>query len=333
MFSSLSNLVWGAPEEQAAQNNTGEVSFDDSKVIEDDWVLVEEITNESRQEQDGSSCAQEDERVPSLQALFEENKPEFSGSTKESDPGPGSSSENENSDSLNDNAKKSLEDLLAAKQSDTTDKSSLEILFAAVQPNDSENKDDSDCSMKTDETDFGEKSSLQFLFDESLNKEGTSAGNNSSSVFTLKPLPDPPVILAPNTGSRPEFTPQPLPDLPGILAPNTDQSRHLYNKSCSADYYREQPETVEPTVLRRRHVTRASKRSGEGAAAMEGHVVLQKRNKQPSEGTSGVGRGEETRRRTRRANSVACGQLDNTHGKRRKRTAEKFSGKGGRRNC
>ena len=305
MFSSLSNLVWGSPEEQPERTNN-EVSFDDSKIIEDDWVLVEEITNDDNYREQDDSSSQEDERASSLQTLFEESKPEFSGSIKESSPGGEISSEKETSD-LND--KPSLGNLFAEKQSDTVDKSSLEVLFAQV-PTDGENKDDSDCSMKTDETDFGEKSSLQFLFDESLHKETGNAGNNSTSVFTLKPLPEPPVILAPNAG----------------------QSRLSY-KSYSADYYRELPEIVEPTVLRKRHVTRASKRSGEAAAAMVGQVVLQKKTKQPSEGTSGEGRGQETRGRTRRANSVACGQIDNTHGKRRKRTSDKYNGKGGRRNC
>jgi len=308
MFSSLSNLVWGSSEEHPEELNSHEVSFDDSKVIEDGWVLVEEIRNDRHREQDGSN-SQEDEQSSSLQILFEENKPEFSGSTKkETSTVLDNLPDNENSDS---SGQQSIENLFAEKQSDTSDKSSLEILFAEVQPNDGEKKDDSDCSMKTEETDLGEQTSLQFLFDESLYKESTSAENNSTSVFTLKPLPDPPVVLAQNTG----------------------ESRVLYNKSYSADYYREQPEIVEPTVLRRRHVTRASKRSGEGTADTVGQVSLQKRTKQPSEGTSGLGRGEESRRRTRRANSVACGQIDITHGRRRKRTAERFSGKGGRRNC
>lgn len=298
MFSSFSNLVWGAPEEQPGQTNNGQVSFDDSKVIEDDWVLIEEITNHNQRQQDGSN-SQGDERASSLQTLLEENKPSSSGEI---------SPENEN---LVSNDKNSVGNLRAEKQSDSDDKSSLEILFAEVQPNDTENKDDSDCSMKTDETDVGEKSSLQFLFDESLSKETKSAGNDSTSVFTLKPLVDPPAILPPNDAGQP---------------------RMLY-KSYSADCYREQPEITEPTVLRRRHLTRASKRSGESATAFEGNVVIQKRTKQPSEGTSGVGRGQETRGRTRRANSVACGQVDNNHSKRRKRTSERFSGKGGRRNC
>ena len=175
--------------------------------------------------------------------------------------------------------------------------------------------------MKTDESDFDAKTSLQFLFDESLHNESTNAANNSASLLTLKPLPYPPIVSAPNTG----------------------QSRHLCNRSYSADCYRGNPEVlIEPTVLRRRHVARLSKRSGD-STALVGNVVLQKKSKQPSlegssgvgrgEGSSGVGRGEETRSRTRRANSVACGQIDNTHGRRRKRTAEKFSGKGGRRNC
>ena len=304
MFSSLSSLVWGAAEELPQEINKGAVSFDDSKIIEDDWVLVEEITN-SNCRQDRRK-QQKGERASSLEALIEENKPEFSGCGNDKASGRVSSSENENSDT----SEQSLGNLFAEKQSDASDKSSLEILFAQVQPNDCQNKDDSDCSMKTDETDFGEKSSLQFLFDESVHKESSSTGNNATSVFTLKPLPDPPIVLAPNAG----------------------QSRGLY-KSYSADCYRQQPETFEPTVLRRRHVSRASKRSGEGATAMVGQVVLQKRTKQPSEGASGVRRGEETRRRTRRANSVACGQIDSARGKRRKRTAEKFSGKGGRRNC
>ena len=306
MFSSLSNLVWGSPEEQPERFDNEEVSFDDSKIIEDDWVLVEEISNDNYREQDDSS-SQEDERASSLQTLFEENKAEFSGSEEESLPGGEISSEKETSDL---NEKPSVGNLFTEKLSDTVDKSSLEILFAEVQPKDGENKDDSDCSMKTDETDFGEKSSLQFLFDESLHKEKYNAESKPTSVFTLKPLPEPPVILAPNAG----------------------QSRFLH-KSYSADCYRELPEIVEPTLLRKRHVTRASKRSGEAAAAMVGQVVLQKKTKQPSEGTSGVGRRQETRGRTRRANSVACGQVDNSHGKRRKRTADKYSGKGGRRNC
>ena len=305
MFSSLSNLVWGAGEELPDETNNEQVSFDDSKIIEDDWVLVEEISNDRRQEE-GSSL--QDERASSLQALFEENKPEpdVSGSRNEKDSSQDRSSQNENSDSN----VASLGNLCADKPSDDSEKSSLEILFAQGQPNEGEKKDDSDCSMKTDESEFGQKSSLQFLFEESLHEQGSSAGHNSTSVFTLKPLPDPPIVLAPNAG----------------------QSSGLY-KSYSADCYRLQPETFEPTVLRRRHVSRASKRSGEGASAMVGHVVLQKKTKQPSEGTSGVGRGEETRRRTRRANSVASGQNESTHGKRRKKTADKSSGKGGRRNC
>ena len=167
--------------------------------------------------------------------------------------------------------------------------------------------------MKTDESDFGEKTSLQFPLDESLHKERVDAENNSASQFTLKPLPDTPTFLAPNTG----------------------QSRNINTRSYSADYYRADPGvTIEPTVLRQRHVTRSSKRSGDSATALVGQVVLQKRTKQPGPGgTSGVGRGEETRGRTRRANCVACVQCDNPHGRRRKRTAEKFSGKGGRRNC
>lgn len=300
MFSSFSSYVWGSPEGVQEEANN-EVLFDDSKVTEDDWVLVEEIKNGSGSQGDG--------RVSSLQTLFEENEPQFSETTKETIPGQGSSSENENTD-LSD--KSSLGILIAEKQSDASDKSSLEILFAEAQPSEGEDKDISDISMKTDETDFDVKTSLQFLFDESLHNESTKARNNSASLFTLKPPPDPPIVLAPNTG----------------------QSRHLYNRSYSADYYRGDPEVViEPTVLRRRHVTRLSKRSGD-STALVGQVVLQKRTKQPGpEGTSGVGRGEETRRRTRRANSVACGQNENTHGRRRKRTAEKFSGKGGRRNC
>lgn len=300
MFSSFSSYVWGSPEGVQEEANN-EVLFDDSKVTEDDWVLVEEIKNGSGSQGDG--------RVSSLQTLFEENEPQFSETTKETIPGQGSSSENENTD-LSD--KSSLGILIAEKQSDASDKSSLEILFAEAQPSEGEDKDISDISMKTDETDFDVKTSLQFLFDESLHNESTKARNNSASLFTLKPPPDPPIVLAPNTG----------------------QSRHLYNRSYSADYYRGDPEVViEPTVLRRRHVTRLSKRSGD-STALVGQVVLQKRTKQPGpEGTSGVGRGEETRRRTKRANSVACGQNENTHGRRRKRTAEKFSGKGGRRNC
>ena len=293
--------MWGSPEGVQEEANNREVLFDDSKVTEDDWVLIEEIKN--------GSVSQDDGRVSSLQTLFEENEPQFSETTKETIPGQGSSSENENTD-LSDRS--SLGILIAEKQSDASDKSSLEILFAEAQPSEGEDKDISDISMKTDETDFDAKTSLQFLFDESLHNESTNTGNNSASLFTLKPLPDPPIVLAPNTG----------------------QSRHFYNRSYSADYYRGDPEVViEPTVLRRRHVTRLSKRSGD-STALVGQVVLQKRTKQPGpEGASGVGRGEETRRRTRRANSVACGQNDNTHSRRRKRTADKFSGKGGRRNC
>lgn len=293
--------MWGAGEELPEETNNEQVSFDDSKIIEDDWVLVEEISNDRRQEE-GSSL--QDERASSLQALFEENKPEpdVSGSRNEKDSSQDRSSQNKNSDSN----VPSLGNLFADKPSDDSEKSSLEILFAQGQPNEGEKKDDSDCSMKTDESEFGQKSSLQFLFEESLHEQGSGVGHNSTSVFTLKPLPDPPIVLATNAG----------------------QSSGLY-KSYSADCYRLQPETFEPTVLRRRHVSRASKRSGEGASAMVGHVVLQKKTKQPSEGTSGVVRGEETRR----ANSVASGQNESTHGKRRKRTADKSSGKGGRRNC
>jgi len=300
MFSSFSSYVWGSPEGVQQKANNGEVFYDDSKVTEDDWVLVEEIKLASGSKQDG--------RVSSLQTLFEENEPKFSETTKETVPGQGSSSENDNTD-LSD--KSSLGILIPTKQSDASDKSSLEILFVEAQSSESADKDISDISMKTDETDFDAKSSLQFLFDESLHNESTNAGNNSASLFTLKPLPDAPIVLAPNTG----------------------QSRHLYNRSYSADYYRDPEVVIEPTVLRRRHVTRLSKRSSD-STALVGNVVLQKRTKQPGpEGTSGVGRGEETRRRTRRANSVACGQNDNTHGRRRKRTADKLSGKGGRRNC
>lgn len=296
MFPSFSSYIWGSSE-----GNQEEVLFDDSKVIEDDWVLVEEIKNDS-----GS---QESTRVPSLQTLCERNEPQFSETVKEKATEQGCSSGNENTDL---NEKSSLGFLFAEKQSDASDKSSLEIIFAEVQPNEAESKENSDCSMKTDETDFGEKSSLQFLFDESSHNEIARGGNSSTSQFTLKPLPDPPIVLVPNTG----------------------QSRHFYNRSYSADYYRGDPDVViEPTVLRRRHVTRLSKRSGDSASAMVGPVVLQKRTKLPPEGTSGVGRGEETRKRTRRANSVACAQSDNTHGRRRKRTADNHSGKGGRRNC
>ena len=306
MFSSFSNLVWGGSEEQSPPINNVIILYDDSTVTEDDWVLVKEIANEKYRLRDGSS-SQEDERASSLQTLFEENKPESSGFIKEeSSRGEISPKADEPSDSIDN---QSAENLLAEKASDNSDKSSLEILFAEVQPTETEPKEDSDHSMKTDETDFSEKSSLQFLFDESLHKETSNAGNNSTSVFTLKPLIDPPVLLEPNAG----------------------QSRPL-KKSYSADYHREQPETVE-TVLRRRHVTRASKRLGEGSTAFASDPVLQKRNKKPSEGTSGVGRGQETKARTRKANSVASGQSESDHGKRRKRTAEKFSGKGGRRNC
>lgn len=302
MFSSFSSYVWGSPEEVQEETNNVGVSYDDSKVTEDDWVLVEEIRNDSGSRQDG--------RVSSLQTLFEENEPQYPKTTKETVPGQGSSSENDNTDLSN---KSSLGILIPTKQSDASNKSSLEILFAeAHQSSESENKEISDISMKTEETDFDAKASLQFLFDESLENDSTNTGNNSASLFTLQPLPDPPIVLAPNTG----------------------QSRHLYNRSYSADNYRVDPEVVtEPTVLRRRHVTRLSKRSGDSTGLI-GDVVLQKKTKHPGpEGTSGVGRGEETRSRTRRANSVACGQNDNTHGRRKKRTADKSSGKGGRRNC
>ena len=303
MFSSFSSYVWGTPEGVQQEANNGEVFYDDSKVTEDDWVLVEEIKQGSGSSQDG--------RVYSLQTLFEENESPFSDATKETVPGQGSSSELEN-DNTDLSGKSSLGILIPTKQLDASDKSSLEILFAEAQSCENEDKDISDISMKTDETDFDAKTSLQFLFDESLHNESANAGSNSASLFTLKPLPDAPIVLAPNTG----------------------QSRHLYNRSYSADYYRGDPEVViEPTVLRRRHVTRLSKRSSD-STALVGNVVLQKRIKQPGpEGTSGVGRGQETRGRTRRANSVACGQNDNTHGRRRKRTADKSSGKGGRRNC
>ena len=302
MFSSFSSYVWGSPEGVQPEANNAEVLYDDSKVTDDDWVLVEEIKLGSGSKQDG--------RVSSLQTLFEENEPAFSETTKETNPAPGNSSQNDNTDL---GEKSSLGILIPTKQSDGSDKSSLEILFADAHSSENEDKDISDISMKTDETDFDTKTSLQFLFDESLQSESTNAGNNSASLFTLKPLPDPPIVLAPNTG----------------------QSRPLYNRSYSADYYRGDPEVViEPTALRRRHVTRLSKRSSD-STALVGNVVLQKKTKQPPgpEGTSGVGRGEETRRRTRRANSVACGQNDNTYCRRRKRTASKFSGKGGRRNC
>lgn len=294
--------MWGSTEGVQEHNNQ-EVLFDDSKVIEDDWVLVEEIKNNSDLQEEGPTT--------SLQTLFEENEPpQFSESVKDTVPGPDSSSENDKTD-LSD--KSSLGTLFAEKQSDASDKSSLEILFAKVQPSEGEKQDNSDISMKTDESDFDEKTSLQFLLDESLHNDSVDSENNPASQFTLKPLPDTSTVLAPNTG----------------------QSHNVNNRSYSADYFRGDPGvTIEPTVLRRRHVTRSSKRSGDSATALVSQVVLQKRTKQPGpEGTSGVGRGEETRRRTRRANSVACVQCDNTHGRRRKRTAEKFSGKGGRRNC
>ena len=293
--------MWGSPEGVQETSNEA-VLFDDSKVTEDDWVLVEEIRNDSGSQEHG--------RVSSLQTLIEENEPQFNESEKDEVPEPEGSSENDTTD-LSD--KSSLGILLVDKQSDASDKSSLEILFAEVQPSEGETQDNSDISMKTDETDFGEKTSLQFLFDESLHNHSTIAGKNSASQFTLKPLPDPPIVLAPNTG----------------------QSRPFYNRSYSADYYRGVSEVaIEPTVLRRRHVSRNQKRTGDSATALVGQVALQKKAKQPGpEGTSGVGRGEETRRRTRRANSVACAQCDNTHGRRRKRTADKYSGKGGRRNC
>ena len=300
MFSSFSSFVWGSAEGVQQGVNNGEVLYDDSRVTEDDWVLVEEIKH--------GSGSRQDEQVSSLQALLEENKPSFSETTTETILRQGNSSEDDTD--LTDKA--SLGILIPTKQSNASDKSSLEILFADAQSAGHEDKDISDISMKTDETDFDGKSSLQFLFDESLHNESTSAGNNSASLLTLKPLPYPPIVSAPNTG----------------------QSRNPCNRSYSADCYRRNPEVViEPTVLRRRHVTRLSKRSGD-STALVGNVVLQKKSKQPSlEGSSGVGRGEETRSRTRRANSVTCGQIENTHGRRRKRTADKFSGKGGRRNC
>lgn len=304
MFSSLTSLVWGGTEEQTQPINNVAISLDDTTVTEDDWVFVEETARENYRQRHGNS-SQEDEKASSLHSLFEKNKPEFSASITEETSRGEISLKNEHSDSIDN---ESVENLLAEKASDNSDKSSLEILFAEVQPTENEPKEDSDYSMKTDEANFSEKSSLQFLFDESLHKETSS--NNSTSVFTLKPQVDPSVVLA----------------------PNSEQSRPL-KKSYSADNYREPTELAEPTVLRRRHVTRASKRSGECATIVVGNSTLEKRNKQPSQGTSGMGRGQETKGRTRRANSVSSGQNDNNHGKRRKRTAEKLSGKGGRRNC
>lgn len=302
MFSSFSSLVWGSSEENPEGVNSDQV-FDDSKVIEDDWVLIEEIPNHGE-------FAQEGRRVPSLQTLPEAKESQFSDNAKDTSAAPGCSSRTENTYL---NEKTSHGFLFAEKQSNASDKSSLEILFAEVQPNKTESKDISDCSMKTDETDFGEKSSLQFLFDESFHNDIATGGQSAASQFFIKPTLDPPIIQVPNTGqSRQQFT----------------------HRSYSADFYRGNPDVVvEPTVLRRRHSTRLSKRSGDSASAMVGPVVVQKKTKLPSEGTSGAGRGDDTRKRTRRANSVACVQSDNTHGRRRKRTAEKCSGKGGRRNC
>lgn len=306
MFSSLTSLVWGGTEEQTQPINNVTISLDDTTVTEDDWVFVEETARENYRQRHGNS-SQEDEKASSLHALFEKNKPEFSASINEETSRGEISLKTEPPDSID---HESVENFLAEKASDSSDKSSLEILFAEVQPTENEPKEDSDYSMKTDETNFSEKSSLQFLFDESLHKETSNSGNNSTSAFSLKPQVDPSVILA----------------------PNSEQSRPL-KKSYSADNYREPAELAEPTLLRRRHVTRASKRSGECATIVAGNSSLEKRNKQPSQGTSGVGRGQETKGRTRRANSVSSGQSDNNHGKRRKRTAEKLSAKGGRRNC
>lgn len=306
MFSSLTSLVWGGTEEQAQPTNNVAILLDDSTVTEDDWVLVEETARENYRQRHGSS-SQEDEKASSLHALFEKNKPEFSASIKEETSRGEISLKNEPPDSI-DNA--SVENFLAGKASDHSDKSSLEILFAEVQPTENEPKEDSDYSMKTDENNFSEKSSLQFLFDESLHKETCNSGNNSASVFIPKTQVDPSVVLVPNSEQSPPL-----------------------KKSHSADNYRKPTELAEPTVLRRRHVTRASKRSGECSTIVVGNSSLEKKNKQPSQGTSGVGRGQETKGRTRRANSVSSGQNDNNHGKRRKRTAEKLSGKGGRRNC
>jgi len=206
--------------------------------------------------------------------LSRQNEPPFSDTTKETVPRQGSSSELEN-DNPDLSDKSSLGILIPTKQSNAcSDKSSLEILFAEAQSSENEDKYISDISMKTDETDFDAKTSLQFLFDESLRNESTNAGSNFAWLFTIQPLPDIPIVLAPNTG----------------------QSRHLYNRSYSADYYRGDPEVViEPKVLRRRHMTRISKRSGD-STALVGNVVMQKRMKQPGpDGTSGVERGEERR--------------------------------------
>lgn len=303
MFSSLSSLVWGSSEGNQERVNSDQVLFDDSKVTEDDWVLIEEIRNHGE-------SAHEDRRVPSLQTLPEAKELQLSDSVEDNSAALGCSSRTDNTDL---NATTSHGFLFTEKQSNISNKSSLEILFAEVQPNETESKEISDCSMKTDETDVGEKSSLQFLFDESFHGDTATGGQSAASQFFIKPMPDPPIIQVPST-SQPQ--------------------RQFNHRSYSADYFRGNPDVVvEPTVLRRRHVSRLSKRSGDSASAMVGPVVVQKKTKLPPEGTSSVVHGDDTRKRTKRANSVACVQSNNTHGRRRKRTADKCSGKGGRRNC
>lgn len=75
MFSSFSSLVWGSSEGNPEGVNSDQV-FDDSKVIEDDWVLIEEIPNHGE-------FAQEGRRVPSLQTLPEAKESQFSDNAKD----------------------------------------------------------------------------------------------------------------------------------------------------------------------------------------------------------------------------------------------------------
>ena len=123
MFSSFSSYVWGSPEGVQQEANSGEVLY------EDDWMLVEEIKL--------GSGSKQDRRVSSLQTFFEENKPSFGETTKETIPRQGNSSENEDTGL---GEKYSLGILIPIKQSDGSDKSSLEILFADAHSSENEKK-------------------------------------------------------------------------------------------------------------------------------------------------------------------------------------------------
>ena len=292
MFSSLSSFLWSSSE-KPAEEAKDDGALLDSREIEDDWVLVEEIKGGISPH--GSTLKQgkrsENEAggsvLPTLSEVYE----------------PGGSGNRQHVGTLPTGAGPPTKNERSLK-----DKSSSDIIFT-------EAKDDSDCSMKTDNgSDLSEKNSFQRLFGQTRTDEDGGDGNGgSSSQYVL--VSDPLVNLAKNRHRK---------------------KQRVYNRSYSADCYRDTSgnmNIIEPTVLRRRHVTKSSKRSGEAAAIMEvGQGANQKRIRHPTEGTSGVGWGDETRKRTRRANSVASIQTD-SHGRKKKRTPDKFRGRGGQRNC